>query len=129
MSTWTHVVGTIRYDHLMAALARPGFESMAEEIYPLPLPTKVPMGSEGPLTIEVSRGGNGHEGYGYFRTVTIFGDLRDFNESNCMELNDWFKEATNPPIQSGVIVRDAIFSYYTEGGVRKIFTAGGPDRE
>lgn len=65
MSQWTHVNASIRYDtHIGIGLPDFGYN--------------VPEGSEGPLTISIWQ--NPHRMMSASHTVSIFGDLRDYND-------------------------------------------------
>lgn len=86
MSTWTHVVGTIRVDGI------PGGEEN--------LDSTLPAGSEGSLRYSINEYGGGLP----WVIITIWGDLRDYDINDAEEIKVWWKEL----LPKFDIVRDAV---------------------
>lgn len=103
MSVWTHVAAIVRVD----ALRIPGFRdpNVANHF------SRVPMGSEGGLTVEVVTNPDTSHMSAY--TVAIFGDLRDYHESQ--SIIDWLNERCNALPDRGGFVRQASAEVWTEG--------------
>lgn len=104
MSVWTHVNGVIRFDGI-AALgdSKPDCGNMAhfedsEEVWDK---CDIPCGSEGSLTINIWE--NPDETCLARWTVTIFGDLRDYDNDD--EIIEYFNRITKDNF-----IRDGLFS-------------------
>jgi len=125
MSIWTHVAGVIRID---------GFNSKTKEDFEKILGKEInweddwddlrlkynkflPNGSEGSLNFTVWE--NPEENSLDCNTITIFGDLRDYD--NIKEIEEWFKEIL---YNSGLMIRQAIIAIECEDGRNKIVHYG-----
>lgn len=119
MSQWTHVCGCIRIDRLFDdvncetiqnALGKAlKWESPAEmwdeaENYP---ERYTPTGSEGGIEYDIWENPN-HSCMAAY-TVSIWGDLRDYNSVN--EITNWFNKVL---YDSSLIIRDAVLSIDVE---------------
>ena len=117
MSTWTHVVGAIRFD----GIPRTSIETFQFEainaimrgelkvddkgvLRPLISRRKLPTGSEGPIQYTLHQYGNGLP----WIVIPIWGDLRDYD--NVTEIKDWFFDLC----QRYPLVRDAVLRIQVE---------------
>ena len=131
MSVWTHVSGILRVDGLPAAglmanlgklLGTPSsrfYDDLGNE-----RGSNIPGGSEGTLQYEVIHAGDGL----VWKTVAIWGDLRDFGKGRCHEINKWFvgivdqgKESNIP--RSKLMLRSAHLMVETEDGLSYMLVA------
>jgi hypothetical protein len=71
-------------------------------------PTTVPCGSEGSLVYSIWDNPDFSSMAAF--TVNIWGDLRDFDESDCLKILSWITNFTN-----GKIVRQGVIQIETEG--------------
>lgn len=93
MSIWTHVNASIRIDSLrFEDSSKINFEDLLiVSTYENPNPaTNLPCGSEGSL--EWSLWENPSESSLAAYTLSIFGDLRDYDSQNQSKLIDWWKK-------------------------------------
>lgn len=100
MSNWTHVAGIIRVDCIRGLEVKPDFAQIfGKELHWGSTPEEweeyathpegyLPSGSEGSLTITVWD--NPKKSHIAAYTVSIFGDLRDHENSD--EIIEWFKD-------------------------------------
>lgn len=100
MSIWTHVAGIIRVDAILNLTEKP--------IYSY----NVPCGSEGSL--DVSLWENPHSSDLAKYTISIFGDLRDYDDEE--EIIDYFTRITK-----GQMIRQACFTLEVEGATPRTF--------
>ena len=122
MSVWTHVAGIIRIDDIRLGDTLPDFDKLIGKECQWESPTEVwddmecrpedylPMGSEGSL--EKSVWINPDKGCMSSYTVSIFGDLRDYEDSE--SIIEWFKNKINE-INEIKGVRQAVIISETEG--------------
>lgn len=121
MSVWTHVVGVVRIDSIRISDDIPNFdkyfgkewtfddmwddEPIYREFETNP-DTFMPSGSEGSLnkSVWVNPDRNSMSAY----TITIFGDLRDYDDPDA--IISWFKDCCKD-----VWVRQAVITVETEG--------------
>lgn len=112
MSTWTHVVGAIRFDGIPKSTVR-SFQIHAIDrtmkgeievtdrghIVPLASQRKIPCGSEGPLQYHIHQYATGLP----WVVVPIWGDLRDYDNAN--EIKEWFSATCKsyPLVRDGVL--------------------------
>jgi len=139
MSIWTHVNGSIRIDGLFLANAVKEEQEINkivgkivtyDDLEKMPMneepKTDLPMGSEGSLHYKfVFYGQDSEDGtcHSVSRgSILIWGDLRDFDNSN--EVVEWFKNLISKismtDSKNPFFVRDAILDVYTEGRNRFI---------
>jgi len=113
MSTWTHVVGVIRFDSL-PGMPEPNCGSTCEYEDDESIWDKctVPCGSEGSL--QISKWENPASCSIARYTYSIFGDLRHYE--NGQEIIDYFNK-----IVKGQNIRQAFFSFYIGGGGTRSF--------
>lgn len=92
MSQWTHVSGCLRVDgmpqmglvaDIRAILGTPSGEYDAK---PYEEGSNIPGGSEGTIQYAINAAGDGL----VWKTVAIWGDLRDFDLDDCAEIDTWF---------------------------------------
>ena len=122
MSVWTHVAGIIRIDDIRFNNEIPDFDKIIGKECLFDSPTEVwddmecrpedylPMGSEGSL--EKSVWINPDKSCMSSYTVSIFGDLRDYENSE--NIIEWFKNKINE-INEIKGVRQAVIISETEG--------------
>lgn len=118
MSIWTHVNCCIRYDRIEGVMDYPPIESKIGNTYDPYSNDEVvdnrlsnflmPFGSEGSLNFSVWK--NPHKNSFPTYTVSIFGDLRDYD--NVDELINYFKKIT---VDSGEMIRNAVMEIAVEG--------------
>jgi hypothetical protein len=114
MSQWTHINGTIRIDHFRDLEPELDFNKVIGRTCAFADPEKiwnactVPCGSEGSLQYIawVNPEKNSMAAY----TVTIFGDLRDYD--NVPEIVAWFDKITTG---KDLMIRSAILEISVEG--------------
>ena len=114
MSTWTHVIGSIRFDGLLGMTPPPdcGIACSFEDDKEQWDKCNIPCGSEGSLTILTWQ--NPKPAMALY-TATIFGDLRDYEDEQ--EIIEYFKRIT-----AGKVVRQACLSFCVEGSTTRTFT-------
>ena len=131
MSQWTHVAGIIRVDGMgsLLGMTSPDEKQAIEKVigkttdfissYEEYDECTVPCGSEGSLQYKVDiHGGNSSL---YRGAVTIWGDLRDYDNTN--EIVSWFKktlESFNISKEFPFGVRDAVISIDVEDSPNKV---------
>lgn len=95
MSTWTHVAGVIRVDDYSVVLGKESSslqDTFIRNTWYHPNENgNMPMGSEGSLDVEIIKRPE-EEGMEYMKTVTIFGDLRDFGKDDIDIIKNWWKD-------------------------------------
>ena len=120
MSVWTHVTGVVRIDSIRISDDIPNFDKLFGKEWTFddmwddePIyrefeidPAFMPSGSEGSLnkSVWVNPDKNCMSAY----TITVFGDLRDYDDPDAIIL--WFKDCCK-----NVWVRQAIITVETEG--------------
>ena len=119
MSVWTHVNGCVRIDGLPFPV--PGMKTPEELLGPMSVwdnwndDCRLPMGSEGSLRYHVWQADdNSLAKY----TVSIFGDLRDFDDLDTIErwIKDTFVGQDDP-----LMIRNFIIEAHVEGGEGRIW--------
>lgn len=122
MSVWTHVAGIIRIDDIRIGNTLPDFDKLIGKECQWESPIEIwddtninpqnylPMGSEGSL--EKSVWINPDKSCMSSYTVSIFGDLRDYENSE--NIIEWFKNKINE-INEIKGVRQAVIISETEG--------------
>lgn len=122
MSQWTHVAGLIRVDGggPIVGLGKIDEMIMLEQAFKeSPLPT----GSEGPLQYEVRHHGFDEPGVHSANRadICIWGDLRDFDEPDCLRIISWLEWIANkfaePPkgsLKFPFWIRNAVISIEPE---------------
>jgi hypothetical protein len=122
MSQWTHVSGVIRVDGIPAMGIVPNLESLlgspSSDDYERPA-SNIPSGSEGSIQYRVLTVGKGL----VFQTVAIWGDLRDFGESDSSEIDAWFEKIVGAARKENIrksclMLRAAHLLVEVEGGIR-----------
>ena len=114
MSIWTHVAGVVRIDGIAGLTPEPQFGNTCT-FYSDPDDwdkCDVPRGSEGSLQYSVWENPQGSHAAKY--TVSVFGDLRDFDSVE--EIVSYFNR-----ISEGQIIRQGMFSVEVEGQETKNF--------
>ncbi len=111
MSQWTHVCGCIRVDAIQGLTSKIDFKKILGNIIEYETDgewnTKLPLGSEGSIKYDIWTNSDMGEMYAY--TISIFGDLRDYEDKE--EIKEWFK---NVCLNSGLMIRDAVLSIQVE---------------
>lgn len=132
MSIWTHVAGCIRIDDMNKLFSLSGGLDLSKIFirdtwYHPNKQGNLPRGSEGSIDVEVIDR-NDDESSAYMRTVTFFGDLRDFDKEDCQKIKDWWY---NIPLQlgKGCLIRQAVLSIQPEDGKEFILTENDMDIE
>lgn len=134
MSIWTHIAGVARFDCLRFSADEPlvnwdsifGKEIQYEDDwgawcdYEANSQNYMPAGSEGSLQKTIWENPDMHCIASY--TVTVFGDLRDYDSAD--DIIEWFKKAL---ANSGLPVRNAVIVAETECGKPKTYVYGGND--
>lgn len=133
MSTWTHVAGTIRIDHLRSLDIKPvpDFDNIFKKfIYDENIDYEIdydnqkqkwiecnmPKGSEESLDYRIIENPNKSSICAY--TVAIFGDLRDFGKDDVNKIKEWWKDT----LSKFDMVRQAILQIQPEDGETLILT-------
>jgi hypothetical protein len=114
MSIWTHVAGVIRFDYLLGLTPIPdcGETCSFEDDTNVWNKCTVPCGSEGSL--QVSTWENPCKSSLASLTVSIFGDLRDYDDDQA--IIDYFNRITKEPM-----IRQACFTIGIEGETERTF--------
>lgn len=115
MSVWTHVLGTIRFDCCPGLnLPKPdvGVSCTWDDPEERWDRCNVPCGSEGSLVI--SKWEEAERSCVARYTITIFGDLRDYDDEQ--EIINYFNRITK-----GQDIRQACFTFYVEGKDARTF--------
>lgn len=115
MSVWTHVNGSVRVDNIRGMLPEIDFPAnlgkivrWGDEDYG----TIVPCGSEGSLEYTIWK--NPDKSHMASYTITIFGDLRDYDDVR--EVVDWLNTSF-----SGMMIRSGIVEIDVEGRAKCIY--------
>lgn len=133
MSTWTHVAGIIRIDHLRSLDIKPApdFDNIFKKFiydenvdYEIDydnqkqkwIECNMPKGSEESLDYRVIENPNKSSICAY--TVVIFGDLRDFGKDDVNKIKEWWKDI----LSKFDMVRQAILQIQPEDGETLILT-------
>ena len=120
MSVWTHAAGIMRIDEISVLSGKTaedvkkifGKEIGFGDHFPDDDSVEtLPMGSEGTLHIEVWE--NPENSTAAF-TVSVFGDLRDFDDPR--SITEWFREKTEQCRREFLDVRNACITAYSECG-------------
>ena len=117
MSQWTHVNGNIRFDAMVGLIPnqdRAAIEKVMgktcrfDDERAISEACTVPCGREGSIQYEIYQSPDPHELAAY--SVSIFGDLRDYN--NLDEIKKWFEKiiTTWAGIRSAVLVVEIEYS-------------------
>ena len=108
MSVWTHVCGSIRFDGIAGLTPEPdcGIPYTFDDDEVQWSKCNIPCGSEGSLTISVWN--NPYESSLASKTISIFGDLREYQ--NEQEIIDYFERITK-----GQMIRQAFYTFHVEG--------------
>lgn len=128
MSQWTHVSGCIRVDgipqmgivpDLPRLLGRPSTRHHEMEMGKRYVESEnMPNGSEGSIQYEIIVAGTGM----VYRTIAIWGDLRDFGDAADLKaIDDWFERV----VKGCLMVRAAHLLVEKEYGERYLLIAGG----
>lgn len=123
MSVWTHVAGTIRIDDFGVLVGQPTdfLKVFIRDTWTHPNKNgNMPTGSEGSLDVEfIER--NEEDSAAYFKTISIFGDLRDFNKEDCNLIREWWK---NISMYCGekCFIRQAVLQVIPEDGESFVLT-------
>lgn len=126
MSQWTHVSGCIRIDGIpqilgigipshdyVALLGRPSSEPNG--IMKYDAGENIPGGSEGTIQYAVNDAGDGL----VWKTVAVWGDLRDFGAEDTPEIDAWFARIVTSPL----MLRAAHLLVEVESGPRYLLVA------
>lgn len=121
MSTWTHVVGAVRFDgipgmgplhklqtieEIVIGVKKVTDEGVVDHNWRNPLP----MGSEGPIQYKIHEYGKGLP----WIIITIWGDLRDYDDVD--EIDKWFMELCG----AWPLIRDGVLSIRVDDGRTRI---------
>lgn len=125
MSRWTHVAGSVRLDDLSFLLEERNTAKAVEKILgPMCLfekwneKSKIPRGSEGGIEYQIYT--NKHDSSIARFSINFLGDLRDFDETDTVEIDKWFRKLLEEDIPSAknmIGVRDAILKVEVEYGI------------
>ena len=109
MSIWTHVCGCIRVDSIRIGVEK---DKDHDKIVHA-IERGIPCGSEGPIKYDIwiNRDRSCIAAY----TVSIFGDLRDYDDIE--EIESWFRNACE-----NLLVRNAVIHIEVENGNKKTIT-------
>lgn len=134
MSQWTHVSGALRIDGLPQMGITPDLRSILGQPSSNPFDTSsdapyreasgIPAGSEGSIQYAINDAGDGL----VWKTVAVWGDLRDFGEDDTHEINEWFariveaSSLANAP-RTKLMLRTAHLLVEVEGGMRYVLIA------
>lgn len=129
MSRWTHVSGCIRLDGMPQIMRMPDIEEilgtpssnlfLEHEAEPYRTPQNIPSGSEGSIQYAVIDAGTGL----VYKTVAVWGDLRDFGAEDASEIDLWFSRI----VARWPIIRAAHLLVEVEYGVRYLLVAEEKD--
>lgn len=121
MSTWTHVAAIFRIDAVKGFLGPQSKDDIKMVLGPIARfngleedwdACTLPLGSEGSLEYDIWENENHHMIDAF--TVSVFGDLRDYYETESIE--EWFNS-----LCSKFMVRQAVCIAETEGCEAKVF--------
>ena len=112
MSVWTHVVGVIRYDSFYNDEPDVVITGGSRNVEFQLAHCNIPCGSEGGL--QISKWTNPSMSSIAKYVITIFGDLRDYDDEE--EIINYFDEITK-----GQFVRQANFTIMVEGNKSRVF--------
>jgi hypothetical protein len=113
MSKWTHIAGIIRIDHIPIVTVLT--EAQVENIFN----TQAPTGSEGPLLATATKTQimTPHGGPLVWGYVTIYGDLRDFGDTDDIaKISKWLDDSVHTLQQEMAIIRQGIVGVEIENG-------------
>ena len=124
MSIWTHVLGAIRFDDglmiesngkqkvdLSNVFISSNFYSPNENC-------NMPNGSEGSIQYYVK------DEEGCSRQIVFYGDLRDFDKDDCIEIKKWWNEISEK-MREECWIRDAVLQVRPEDGDDFVLTKDG----
>ena len=104
MSRWTHVAGSVRLDDLSFLLEERNTAKTVEKILgPMCLfekwneKSKIPRGSEGGIEYQIYT--NKHDSSIARFSINFLGDLRDFDETDTVEIDKWFRKLLEEDIK------------------------------
>ena len=123
MSVWTHVAGTIRIDDLGVLIGQltDFLKVFIRDTWTHPNENgNMPTGSEGSLDVEVIER-NEEELAAYFKTVAVFGDLRDFDKEKCNSIREWWKNISKRCGKT-CLIRQAVLQVTPEDGESFVLT-------
>lgn len=114
MSIWTHVNGSLRVDAFrIPGMGSPplnmGIQASFEDSHE---PVFIPYGSEGSLVW--TKWDNPSKSSLAAYTVTVFGDLRDYD--NVKEIEDYLAQITK-----GQMIRSGVFEVAVEGALTNVY--------
>lgn len=130
MSVWTHVAGTIRIDDLGVLIGQPTdfLKVFIRNTWTHRNKNgNMPTGSEGSLDVEVIER-NEEDSAAYFKTISIFGDLRDFDKEKCNSIREWWKNISKRCGKT-CLIRQAVLQVIPEDGESFILTEKDMDIE
>ena len=110
MSQWTHIAGIIRLDCIMHVPERAEIEEIFGEM----------PASEGECVFSVWE--NPRRNDVASRTISIFGDLRDFGEDEVPEIQKWWSQLHNKLDGKPMLIRQAVIEISVEYGDILILT-------
>lgn len=140
MSIWTHVNGNIRYDYipLTQDASVNGFRGEIEELYGEIIEydhvgllgndhskcpaSHIPCGSEGSIEYTICEASRGYN-------VSIYGDLRNYDENDHQEIIEWFKKIVSHNFKSYFTTREAVLHIYTDPENPKILLMDWSDEK
>ncbi len=127
MSQWTHVSGCFRLDGIPQAMRMPSIPKilgtpsnnawLGEEDYRAA--KDIPSGSEGSIQYKIIDAGRGM----VWKTVAVWGDLRDFGAEDCHEIDQWFSRI----VARWPLIREAHLVVSIEGGETYLLAAEDKD--
>lgn len=125
MSIWTHITGCVRVDDIKM-MFQPNNKTDFSNVfvrdtwYHPNSKGNLPTGSEGSIDVEfIDR--NDDESSAYMRTITFFGDLRDFGKENCKEVVDWWYHIPES-LGKSCMIRQAVLQISSEDGQMIVLT-------
>lgn len=119
MSIWTHVCGVIRVDDFTVYTSEQS--TPIKDLFILSTfeePNKncnVPCGSEGSIKIKVIE--ETEDGHEYMKTILIYGDLRDYDNTDCKNIETWWHNIPNL-LGKARAVRNAVLRVDCEEGLK-----------
>lgn len=133
MSQWTHVSGVLRVDgipqlgmtpNLRAILGTPSSNPFGDPDEPYRHAERIPSGSEGSIQYAINDAGDG----AVWKTVGVWGDLRDFGDEDVHEIDAWFLSIVEASrgeniARTKLILRAAHLLVEVEGGMRYVLIA------